>query len=115
MESGRWKKQSGQFEQLYRTEQVNNAATVANYRAAAEAARTADLANAQRAAAEQQAINQRSENALEYRLADARNRAEQLRVQAAATAVNPGGRANASVPSLPNAPSSTDQAARKDG
>ena len=39
-----WRKQSGQFEQLYRAEQSAFAGTVANYRAAADAALAADRA-----------------------------------------------------------------------
>ena len=117
-ETGRWKKQSGQFEQLYRGEQSAFATTVANYRAAAEAARAADLAAAQRTAAEQQAINQRSENALETRLADARARAaavaERLRVEAEAAAADPGRRADAPMSGLPAAPSRPAQAAVED-
>jgi hypothetical protein len=89
-ETRHWKKQSGQLEQLYREQQAAFAGTVADYRAAAEAARAADQANAERAAAEQRAINQRSENALESRLADARARAERLRVEAKTAAVDPG-------------------------
>lgn len=118
VETRYWKKQSGQFEQLYRGEQSAFATTVANYRTAAEAARAADLAAAQRAAAEQQAINQRSENALETRLADARARAaavaERLRVDAAAAAADPGRRADAPMPGLPAAPSRPAQAAVED-
>ena len=45
-ETRHWKKQSAQFEQLYRGEQAAFAGTVANYRAAAETARAADSANA---------------------------------------------------------------------
>ena len=52
-ETRHWKKQSGQFEQLYRGEQFAFAAAVGNYRAAADAARTADKANAERVASEQ--------------------------------------------------------------
>ena len=75
-ETRHWKSESTRFEQLYRNEQSAFATTVAEYRAAAEAARAADLAAAQRVAAEQQAINQRSQNDLQARLADARARAE---------------------------------------
>ena len=74
-----WRKQSDQFEQLYRGEQAAFASTVANYRAAAEAARAADKAAAERVRAEQAAINQRSNHDLQTRLADARARADRLR------------------------------------
>jgi hypothetical protein len=100
-ETRHWKAQSGTFEQLYRGEQSAFAVTVANYRDAANAARAADLAAAQRAAAEQQAISQRSENALESRLADARARAERMRLEAAAAAADPGSRGAAPMPGLP--------------
>jgi hypothetical protein len=62
-ESRHWRKQSGQFEHLYRGEQAAFAGTVAKYRAAAEAARAADRAAAGRVAAEQRAISQRSNDA----------------------------------------------------
>ena len=57
-----WMDESTRFERLYRAEQSAFAGTVSNYRAAAETARSADLANAQRVASEQRAINQRSED-----------------------------------------------------
>jgi hypothetical protein len=114
-ETRHWKKQSGQFEQLYRNEQSAFATTVANYRAAADAARAADQANAARAAAEQRAINQRSENALQSRLADARARAEQLRVQAQAPAGDSGSRASPAMSCLPAAAGRSAQAAGEDG
>ena len=78
-ETRHWKRQSGQFEQLYRGEQSALAGTIANFRAAAEVARAADRAAAERVAAEQRAINERTENAYEARLADARARADRLR------------------------------------
>jgi hypothetical protein len=61
-ETSHWKKQSGRFEQLYAQEQAAFSTTVANYRAASDQARAADKANAERVAAEQGAINQRSTN-----------------------------------------------------
>ena len=51
-ETRHWKKQSGQFEQLYHAGEAALAGTVANYRAAAEAARAADEANLARVGAE---------------------------------------------------------------
>ena len=112
-ETRHWKSESTRFEQLYRNEQSAFATTVAEYRAAAEAARAADLAAAQRVVAEQQAINQRSQNDLQARLADARGRAEQLRLQARAPA-NPGSRAAAPVPGLSVAAGGSAQAAGQD-
>jgi hypothetical protein len=98
-ETHHWKKQSGQFEQLYHGEQASFAQTVANYRAAAAAARAADLAAAQRVAAEQQTISERTSHDYEARLADARAHAERLR-QHAEAAADSGGRAAAPVPGL---------------
>jgi hypothetical protein len=85
-ETRHWKKQSGQYEQLYRAEQSAFATTVANYRAAAEQARAADVANAERVAAQQRAINQRSNYDFEARVAAARDAAERLRVQPSSAA-----------------------------
>lgn len=53
--------------------------TVANYRAAAGEARASDQANAQRVAAEQAAINERTSNDYESRLAAARSLVRRLR------------------------------------
>jgi hypothetical protein len=113
-ETRHWKRQSSRFEQLYRSEQSAFATTVANYRAAAEAARAHDLANAQRVAAEQHAINQRSTDELEARLADARARADRLRRETAAAPGDPGGRTGSPMSGLPASASGADQAASKD-
>ena len=94
-----WKKQSGQFEQLYRDNQAALAGTIANYRAAADAARAADLANAERVAAEQRQINERTKDAFEKRIADARAAAQRLR--AGAAEADPRGRGDAPLPSVP--------------
>jgi hypothetical protein len=59
-ETRHWKKQSAGFERLYRQSDAALAGTVANYRAAADAARAADQANAARVAADQRAINERT-------------------------------------------------------
>jgi hypothetical protein len=99
-ETRHWKKQSGQYEQLYRGEQAAFAGTVANYRAAADAARAADQANAARVAAQQDTINERSKDALDSRLADARARAEQLRLQDAAAGTDQGGGGTTAMPRL---------------
>ena len=53
-ETRHWKKQSSQYQQLYRQEQAAFAGTVANVRAAAEQARAADQANARRVLADQE-------------------------------------------------------------
>jgi hypothetical protein len=88
-ETRHWKKVSASYEQRYRAEQAAFAQTVADYRAATEAARAADLVAGQRVAAEQQAINQRSENEFEARLVDARARAERLRTERDSAAGHP--------------------------
>jgi len=117
-ETRHWKKQSGQFEQLHRGEQAAFATTVANYRAAAEAARAADRAAAERVAAEQRAINERTQHDYETRLADARARAvavaDELRRQAASAAADPRGRGSAPVPGLAAASGQAHQAAGDD-
>jgi hypothetical protein len=112
-EARHWKKQSASFEQSYQKEQAAFAVTVAGYRQAAAAAEAADRANLTRVAAEQTSINQRSENALQSRLAAARAHAEQLRVQPE-TPADPGSRPGAPVPGLPAASGGPDQAARED-
>ena len=101
-EARHWKKQSSQFEQLYAAGQATLAGTVANYRAAAEAARVADSANAQRVAAEQRAINERTQDDFESRLAAARAHADRLRLAAKASA-DPRRGGAAPVPALPAA------------
>lgn len=102
-ETRHWRKQAGQFEQLYHDEQAAYAGTVAHYRAAAETARAADKAAAERVRAEQAAINERSRNDLQARLADARARyaAELGRVQQLAEgSTHPRASGAAPVPSL---------------
>ena len=114
-ETRHWKKRSGQFEQLYRGEQSAFAGTVANYRAAAAAARAADKAAAERVAAEQRAINERTEHDYEARLADARARAHRLQLEARTAAADSGPRGSAPVPGLPAAAGQPAQASRQDG
>jgi hypothetical protein len=109
-----WMDESTRFERLYRAEQSAFAGTVSNYRAAAETARAADLANAQRVASEQRAINQRSEDDFEVRLADARALAERLRIEARSGSADRGSRAAAPVPGLPAATRSAHQRAAQD-
>jgi ribosomal protein L12E/L44/L45/RPP1/RPP2 len=114
-ETRHWRKQSGQFEQLYRGEQVAFAGTVANYRAAAEQARAADRAAAERVQAEQEDINERSNHALDSRLADARTRARRLRVEAAGRTTDPGARGGSPMPRFSPASPGTDQATGENG
>jgi signal transduction histidine kinase len=113
-ETHHWRKQSGHFEQLYQGEQVALAGTVANYRAAADAARAADRANAQRVAAEQTKISQEKSDELETRLVAARAAAERLR-HGAEAAADSGTRGAAPVPGLSAAPGGLAQSARQDG
>jgi hypothetical protein len=113
-ETRHWKKQSASFEQLYRGEQAAFAGTVANYRAAAEAARAADRTNLARVTAQQRVIDERTNNDFEARLAAARSVAQRLRGETASTAADPGALGGASVPGLPAAAAGASQAARED-
>jgi hypothetical protein len=100
-ETRHWKKESGHFEQLYGQEQAALAGTVADYRAAADQAQASDKANAERVTAEQQAINERTSNDYETRLAAARSLAQRLRGQSAGAAADPRSGAGQAMPSLP--------------
>jgi hypothetical protein len=95
-----WKKQSAQFEQLYRAETKGHAETIANYRLAAERARAADRANAERVRSAQSSISERIAYDFEARLTDARARASRLRDRPE-TATGRGGGGSASLPGLP--------------
>lgn len=115
-----WRKESTRNEQLYRREQSARADTVASYRAAAEEARAADQAVAERAAEQQRAINERSNDDLEKRLADARARAASISVgslqrEARAASADSSGSRAAPVPGVPASPRSPAQAAGQDG
>ena len=114
-ETHHWKKQSDQYAQLYAQEQAALAGTVANYRAAADAARAADQANLARVAADQHAINERTSNDFEARLAAARSVAQRLRGQAASAAADPRTGGAASLPGLPAPAGGVAQAAGEDG
>jgi hypothetical protein len=117
LEAVHWKKQSRQFEQLYRDSERVLAATVAETRAAAATARAADAANAARVAAEQRAINERTKDEFETRLAAARARAaagaERVRVETG-TAADPGAGRAAPMPGLPAAAGGAAQATGED-
>src|SRR5205085_5932203 len=110
----RWRKQSGQYEQLYRQGEAALEGTIANYRASAEQARLTDRHNAERVRAEQATINERTRNDYESRLVAARARADGLRRQDAIAEADPGGRGAAPVPGLPVAAGGASQAARQD-
>jgi hypothetical protein len=103
LETRHWRKQSGQYEQLYRGELAASAQTIANYRAATAAARAADAASAERVRAEQHAINERITSDYETRLAAARDRAERLRFATGSPATDPCGRGTSPLPGLPAA------------
>lgn len=95
-----WRKQSTQYEQLYRGSEAALAGTIANVRAAAAAAAAADRAHIARVQSAQQSISERSADALESRLADARARAQRLRLEIRPSPTAPGGGAAAIVPVL---------------
>ena len=119
-ESRHWKKRSGRYEQLHRDGEAALAGTIANYRAAAEAARAADRAAAGRVAAEQRAINERTSDDFEARLAAARASAAnlvagRLREQARAAAADPRAGGTAPVPALSASAGQSPQAAGEDG
>jgi hypothetical protein len=114
-ETRHWKTKSGRFEQLYAGERAALAETIANYRAAAaDAARAADQANVARVAAEQRAINERTSNDYEARLAAARTLARSLRGQAPSAAADPGAGGAASLPRLPAPAGGADETAGED-
>ncbi len=114
-ETRHWRRQSNQFEQLYRGEQAAFAATVTSYRAAAEAAHAADRAAAERLAAKQRTISERTKDAFQRRLADARARAERLRRENPTTPGDPSRRGGPAMPRLSAAADGADQAAGQDG
>ena len=114
-EGRHWRKQSGRYEQLYVAEQGALAQTVANYRAAAETARAADLANAGRVAATQRTISERTTHDLETRLADARARALRLQLGQRPPAAAGGGSRAAPVPAARQAPGAPRGTAEENG
>jgi hypothetical protein len=113
IETGHWRRQSATFEQLYRGEQAALAGTLANYRAAADAARAADQANLARVTAEQRSINERTSNDYQARLAAARSLAQRLRVGSRAAA-DPGTGGSPSMPGVPAAAAGAAQGAAED-
>jgi hypothetical protein len=113
LEAVHWKKQSEKFEQLYQQEQAAFATTVANARAAADQARAADKANADRVAAAQNAINERTNDEFQTRLAAARAELGRMRVDHQAAA-DPGSRGDSPMPGLPASPAGTPQGAGQD-
>ena len=114
-EARHWRKQSGRYEQLYRSEQGSRFETIANYRAAAETARREDLAHAGRIAAEQRAISERTTHDLEARLAAARARTVRLQLDQRPAAVAGGGRRAAALPAPGSTPGPAGRTAEEDG
>ena len=114
-EARRWHKQADRYERQYLAEQGARAATIANYRSAAEAARLADLANAARVAAGQRIISERTTHDLEARLVVARARAHRLQLEARAPAAAGGGGREAPVPVTGATPGAAGSAAEEDG
>ena len=110
-----WRDEARANHDLYRGEQAAHAATVANYRAAAELARREDAANLARARAEQARINERTRNDYESRIASARARAGRLRLEAAAVAADSGAGGGAPVPGLPASAGRAAETAGEDG
>jgi hypothetical protein len=95
-----WRDEARSNARLFEAERAAHAATVANYRAAAEQARRADAANLARVKASQAAINERTANDFESRIAGARADARRLRGKAARAAAYPGGGRAAPVPGI---------------
>ena len=109
-----WKSEAGIRQQQLAQTKAAFDQTVAGYRAAAAQARASDAANAARVKTEQAAINERTANEFETRIAAARADAQRLRHDAtAATDSGVGGRAP--VPSLPAPASGAAQSAGEDG
>jgi hypothetical protein len=106
-----WRDQARANDRLYRAEQAAHAATVANYRAAAEQARREDAANLARVKAEQAKINERTGHDFQTRIAAARASAERLREQIGAAAGDPGDGRAAPVPGISAAASGIAQSA----
>ena len=113
LDAKHWKARSANFEQLYQEEQATLATTVADYRQAAAAAQSADKVNADRVAAAQTGINERTASDFETRIAVARARASRLRLQPQATADTRAG-TDASVSGLPVATRRPAEAAGQD-
>jgi hypothetical protein len=113
-ETRHWKSESSRYEQLYAQEQAALAGTVANYRAAADAARAADKANLARVAEEQRTINERTSDDYEARLAAARTLARRLRGRTATAAADPGAGGAAPMPRIPDAPGGAHESAAQD-
>jgi hypothetical protein len=109
-----WKAKTAHYAELLAAERGAHSATVAGYRAAATQARAADSANAARVKAEQAAINERTADEYQNRIAAARAAAGSLRRTTAAAADSGRGGA-APVPGLSAAAARASQTAGEDG
>lgn len=109
-----WRDKARSNETLYRAEQAAHAATVANYRAAAEQARHDDATNLARVKADQTRINERTQDDFESRIDAARADARRLRRQASSAATDPGARRAAPMPAVPAPAGGVGEGAGKD-
>jgi hypothetical protein len=109
-----WRDRARANEQLYVQAEAAHAATLANYRAAAEQARLDDAANVARVRADQAAISERIANDFETRIDSARAGARRLRERAATAAAHPGAGRGSSVPGVPTPAGGAAQAAGED-
>jgi len=111
----RWKAKTGEYSALLAAERSAHSATVAGYRAAAERARREDAENLARVKAGQAAINERTRNDFESRIAAARARSAGLQHSAQAGAADPGGGRAARLPGLSAPSERVAEAAGEDG
>jgi hypothetical protein len=111
----RWRDEARSNAELFHDEKAAHAATVANYRAAAEQSRREDAANLARVEAEQAAINERTKDDFQSRIASARADARRLRSRASAAETDSGTGGAAPVPAVPAPSEGASQAAGEDG
>jgi hypothetical protein len=109
-----WKAKTTHYAELLAAERGAHSATVAGYRAAAERARIADGNNSARVRAEQAAINERTVDDFQDRIAAARAAARRMQPNFAA-ATDSGGSRAAPVPGLSATPAGAAQAAAEGG
>jgi hypothetical protein len=110
-----WRDEARANQRLLGAERAAHAATVANYRAAAEQARRADAANLARVEASQAAINERTKDDFESRIASARAAARRLRGNAVTAAADSGGGGSATMPGLPASAGGVAESTGEDG
>lgn len=109
----RWKAKTAHYSEILAAERGAHSATVAGYRAAAAKARAADAANAARVKAGQAAINERTANDYQSRIAAARALGERLRRKAGSDA-DPGAGGGAAMPGLSASAQGVAEGAGKD-